>query len=78
VRNDGAPWARSQSEGEGNGARLSAQLSGEKSVGELQKRLGRVGHGRKMRGRGRVHGEERGRLGGDDSDQQDPRFNDNG
>jgi hypothetical protein len=66
VSSGGAPWARSQSEGEGDGARLSAQLSEEKrvSVGGLQKRLGRVSHGREKRGCRRIHGEERGRFGG--------------
>ena len=40
----GAPWARAQSEREGEGAQLSAQLSGEGrvSVGRVQKRLGRM------------------------------------
>jgi hypothetical protein len=73
-------WARSQSEGEGGGARLNAQLSGERrvSVGGLQKRLGRVGHGRETQGCGRVHGEERGRFGGDSSDRRDPRVSENG
>jgi hypothetical protein len=80
VSSGGAPWSRSQSEREGDGARLSAQLSREKrvSVGGLQKRLGRVGRGREMPGRGRVHGEKRGQFGGDDSDRRDPRVSENG
>jgi hypothetical protein len=66
VSGGGASWARSQSEREGKGARLSAQLSGEGrvSVGGVQKRLGAWGRGQKTRGRGRVHGRERGRFGG--------------
>jgi hypothetical protein len=63
---DGASWARSQSEREGEGARLCVQLSGEGrvSVGGLHKRLGHVGRGRKMHGRGRIHGGGHGRFGG--------------
>ena len=47
-------------------------------MGGLQKRLGRVGRGQEMRGRGRVHGEEHERFGGDDSDRWDPRVSENG
>jgi hypothetical protein len=58
--------ARAQSEREGEGARLGAQLSegGRVWVGGLQKRLGRVGCGRGMRDRGHVYGEEISRFGG--------------
>jgi hypothetical protein len=57
---------RAWSEREGEGAQLRVQLSrgGRVSVCGLQKMLGRVGRGRETRGRGRDHGGEHGRFGG--------------
>jgi hypothetical protein len=46
--------------------------------GGVQKRLGSVGRGRETRGRGRVHGEERGRFGGERSDRWDPLVSESG
>jgi hypothetical protein len=60
-----ASRTRAQSEREGEGARLRAQLSGggRVSVCGLQKRFGRVERGRETHGRGCVHGRERGQAG---------------
>jgi hypothetical protein len=75
----GAPWARAQSEREGEGARLRAQLSGggRVSVAESRKGSGMSRRGQKTRGRGRVHGGERRRFGGDGSDRRHPSVSEN-
>jgi hypothetical protein len=71
----GTPWARAQSERVGEGAWLRAQLSGGGRVNEggSIKGSGAWGHGRKSRGRGRVHGRVHRRFGGERSDRRAPR-----
>jgi hypothetical protein len=75
-----APWARAQSEREGESARLSAQLSGEGRVGlgEVQKRLGRMGAWPEN-AQSWAHPRWRARaVRGDGSDRRDPRVSENG
>jgi hypothetical protein len=74
VSGGGAPWARAQGEREGEGARLSAQLSGEGrvSVGGSRKGSGAWGMAGKRAVVGMSTVEGVGDSGGDGSDRQDP------
>jgi hypothetical protein len=72
-RGDGTPWACAERErGRGCSAEGSTEQGRVSERGRGPEKAWARGSWRETRGRGRVHGEERGRFGGERFDRQDP------